>query len=152
MARSGVQGWSLSPARLGTQSSSGAARPPRSPSNPVSLCLPLIGFNERFNNTALPDQIKLLLSTELNPGSLLCNASMSQDPPFCRIPPASFAGSCLTHSLPPPPPCCPFLLTSAPSNPEQAEKNPPLVQKLHQHNSHKTGRIWRRMFLAVGCC
>lgn len=65
----------------------------------VSLYLPLIGFNERFNNAALPDQIKLLPSTALNPGSLLSNASVSQDSPFCKIPAASLC--CLTHSLPP---------------------------------------------------
>lgn len=79
----------LSPAWLGTQSSSGLARiklyRPLLTLNSVSLYLPLIGFNERFNNTALPDQIKLLLSIALNPGSLLCNASMSRDPPFCKI-------------------------------------------------------------------
>jgi len=43
----------------------------------ISLCLSLIGFNERFNNIALPDQINLLLSTALNPGSLLLNAGVS---------------------------------------------------------------------------
>lgn len=75
------------------QSSSGAERLklycPLDTLHSVSLYLPLIGFNERFNNTALPDQIKLLLSTAFNPGSLLCNARMSQDTPFCKAPTAS---------------------------------------------------------------
>lgn len=93
MARSGVQSWSLSPVQLGMQSSSGAERLklycPLDTLHFVSLYLPLIGFNERFNNTALPDQIKLLLSSALNPGSLLCNARMSQDTPFCKAPTTS---------------------------------------------------------------
>lgn len=38
-------------------------------SGPVALfCFALIGFNERLNNTALPDRIKRLLSTELKLG------------------------------------------------------------------------------------
>lgn len=95
-ARSGVQRWSLSPCLAGMQSCSGKARiklyrPLQTPSS-VSNYLPLIGFNERFNSTALPNQIKLLLSTALNPGSLLCQA--------CSWTLIS-AASCLTHSLSP---------------------------------------------------
>lgn len=56
-------------------------RPLRSPHS-VSLGLPLIGFNERFNNIALPDQIRLLLSARLNPGSPLCDASVSPGSPL----------------------------------------------------------------------
>lgn len=61
----------------------------------ASLHLHLIGFNEWFNKTALPDQIKLLLSTAFNPGSLLCNARETQKPPQPpgRPPPHTFSPS-----------------------------------------------------------
>lgn len=123
----------LSPARLGTQVSSGAARlkhyhPPYSPSILSPSTSPLIGFNERFNKTALPDQIKLLLSATLNPGSLLCNASATQYSAFCKVPPASL----LAPTRPPPPQSsCLFLLMSTLSNPEHAEK-PPALSKNHK--------------------
>lgn len=138
----------LSPAQLGTQSFSRAATLELYwlLHTLHSVSLSLIGFNERFNNTALPDQIKLLLSTALNPGSLLCNASMSQDPPFCKTP----AACLLAHTFSPPlSPSCLFPLMSTPSKPEQADKHP--IPKLHRQSSHKTGRIWRRMSLTASC-
>lgn len=81
----------------------------------VTLYLLLIGFNERFNKTALPDQIKLLLSATLNPGSLLCNASAPL--------PAEFLQTCFRplHSLWPPPSSCLVSLTSLLTNLQQAE-------------------------------
>lgn len=114
-ARSGEQSLEfLSPARLGTQSSSRPKLyhppdpPPPTPGlHSVSLHLPLIGFNERFNNTALPVQIKLLLSAALNPGSLLLNASTSRDSPFCRTPPLLPHTSSLSPTPPAHPSVCP---------------------------------------------
>ena len=80
---------SLSLARHAISPRSGGGPLPTYPS-----VLRLIGFNEQFNNTALPDQIKLLLSTTLTTGSLLCNANTSQDllKPSCPL---------ITHSLTP---------------------------------------------------
>lgn len=111
MARSGVQGWEFVMlawhAIFLRSCRTKALSPPYATLHSVSNYLPLIGFNERFNNTALPDQIKLLLSTMLNPGSLLCNASMSRDPPFCKTPPASLLppSSHILSLLPHPPVC-----------------------------------------------
>lgn len=148
----------LSPARLGTQVSSGAARlkhyrpPSYSPSILSPSTSPLIGFNERFNKTALPDQIKLLLSATLNPGSLLCNASATQCSAFCKVRPASLLAPTLTHSPPTPPPSsCLFLLMSTLSNPEQAEKPPPPLPcpkttKFSQDRSH----LGEGLFLVLG--
>lgn len=72
-------------------------RPLQTPKS-VSNYPPLIGFNERFNSAALPNQIKLLLSTVLNPGSLLCQACF-QDPPFCCLLPHTFSLSLPVLSL-----------------------------------------------------
>lgn len=145
----------MSPARLGTQSSSGATRlklyRPLLTLHSVSLYLPLIGFNERFNNTALPDQIKLLLSAALNPGSLPCNACKTQDSPFCKIPPTSLLGPA-SHLLPTPRRSCLFLLMSTLSKPEQAVKPP--VQKLHQFShdwAHSYEDVLGCLLLSSGC-
>lgn len=85
----------------------------------VTLYLLLIGFNERFNKTALPDQIKLLLSATLHPGSLLCNASAAQCSPSCGGS-SRLVFSPYTHSNLPPL-SCPVLLMSLLSSLQQAE-------------------------------
>lgn len=115
----------LSPACLGTQSSSRATKLKHYHHlltlHSVSLYLALIRFNERFNKTALPDQIKLLLSSELNPGSLLSYAGTNRYSPFCESPPASLlALAFIRPPSPPPPSSCQFLLMSALSNSAQA--------------------------------
>lgn len=113
----------LSPALLGTQYSSEAAKlkPSCLPHTlqPVSLYLPLIGFNERFNNTALHDQIKLLPRLILGHCLvMLACPTTGLSTRFLQRP------CCLTHSLPPLPPACLFHLMSDSANPDQAEKPP----------------------------
>lgn len=97
----------------------------------VTLYLLLIGFNERFNKTALPDQIKLLLSAALNPGSLLCNACTAQCSPSCRAPPDLFLAPTLT-------PTSPIVLSGplnvSPVQPPTGWDCPP-----YQESSHRSG-------------
>lgn len=119
VARSEVQGCKFVTCLVWHAIFLGVRKPPLCPNLlslfSVTLYLLLIGFNERFNKTALPDQIKLLLSAMLNPGSLLCNASTAL--------PAGLLQTCFRplHSLQPPPSSCPVLLMSLLSNPQQAE-------------------------------
>lgn len=120
VARAEVQSWKCVTCLVWHAIFLGISKPPPHPHYllalfSVTLYLLLIGFNERFNKTALPDQIKLLLSATLNPGSLLCNASAPL--------PAEFLQTCFRplHSLWPPPSSCLVSLTSLLTNLQQAE-------------------------------
>lgn len=119
----------------------------------VTLYLLLIGFNERFNKTALPDQIKLLLSAALNPGSLLCNASAAQCSPSCRAPPDLFLAPTLT-------PTSPIVLSGplnvSPVQPPTGWDCPPYQESSHRSGGDTFGLLpfpfrakimtWRRFF------
>lgn len=123
MARSGVQSWSLSPAGLSTESSSGAARLKRyhslDPCHSVSLYLSLIGFNERFNNAALPIKSNCHCPPHLMLGHcfvmLVCPFLSAKTPTAFLLAPASHTVSLVPH-------LCLFLLPFPLSNREQGEK------------------------------
>lgn len=95
----------------------------------VTLYLLLIGFNERFNKTALPDQIKLLLATMLNPGSLLCNATAAQCSPSCQALPDLFSAPALTPTSP--------IILSGPFNVSPVQPR----TGWDQTSSHKSGGV-----------
>jgi len=137
LAGSGVQSWRLSPAGIGMLFSSWAAT--LKPNHPdyVSIHLPLIGFNEWFNNTALPNQIKLLPSL-IQDLSFVMQASSRT---FLSAEQLQSRCWLFPHTFP-----LSFLNVFCPYNQEQAHKS---CLKVLQQRSHKTGYVWETMSLTV---
>lgn len=81
ISRARVQSWSLSPVRVGKLFISSSKCHAQPPTASVSIHLPLIGFNERFNSTTPENQIKLLLCLIL--GHSFVMKAISSRPPLC---------------------------------------------------------------------